>query len=120
MGEPTTEERIDALLADLHAPRVAVRRAAVGELALVEAPDRSLIAGLVAALGDPDVSVRLAVARALQQFAPAAVPVLLASLGEAEDESRRVIVRTLGMMGPAARAALPALARLADDPQFGA
>jgi HEAT repeat protein len=65
-------------------------------------------------LGDDDLDVRIAAAKAIELFGPAAapvVPVLTQRVNRGDAEFRIAVIRALEEIGPAARAALPAIAR---------
>ena len=63
----------------------------------------------MAALRDPDDSLRILAAQALGRMGERVVPDLIAALKDTDDETRHLCGATLGLIGPAARAAVPAL-----------
>lgn len=91
----------------------------IAALFLLHIEDRSLPVShvLIAALGDPDRSIRFIAARALAHLPPekasAAVPGLAKMLGDADILLRMAAANTLQSMGPQARGAADALAQAA-------
>ena len=75
---------------------------------------------LIAALKSPDVTVRQSAALALgtigPEVAPEAVPPLTTALADPDASVQQAAADALGKMGPAAASAIPALERLADQP----
>src|SRR5208337_788954 len=80
----------------------------------------SAIPSLIAALKDPDVSLRIGVANTLAQIGAPAVMCLLDSYRQDEDvDFHQAIIITLGKIGPAAVAAVPMLTEIKEDEVLG-
>lgn len=109
METAVTNEEIAALVHELQEGNPSVRGEAAWALAVMGSGHPAVLPALIAALGDEDLAVRLAVAQALQDLGAPAVPALVEALAEAPAQQRQAIVNTLGLFGPLAHAAVPHL-----------
>lgn len=95
------------------------RLAALQSLGAIERTYPAIIPALIAALKDPDVAVRLAIAQAIERRGEPALTALIEQLREARGLLREAILNTIVLIGPPARAAVPILTELGDDPLAG-
>jgi HEAT repeat protein len=82
---------------------------ALAPAAPARAGDPELIAGLIAALDDPDGEVRQNVALTLANLGEEAVPALLTALTDPKPNRRAGAASALGYIRPSAKSAIPAL-----------
>jgi HEAT repeat protein len=105
----------ESVLNDLRSEIVRVRRTAAIQLGRLG--DRAAVAGLIAALSDPDAGVRRESAKALGRIrATAAVPALVQALGDADTDVRFYAAYSLGELK--VPAAVPALLAAMADPAW--
>ncbi len=93
----------------------AIRRLAIAGLTALHAPSHLLVAILLDATQDPDVSVRQTAGRLLESSGPKAVPLLLKELGKEDSLHGIAAVTALGRIGLHPDLVVPVLAGLLDN-----
>lgn len=120
MDLQAAEQEVLQLVEELNSGSSEARKIALQKLDALEVDHPAILPALINALKDPDVAVRLALARELERRGDPAIAALIERLREARGLAREAILNVFVLIGPPAKAAIPILSALRDDPLVGA